>query len=116
MDFTSLVENVAKKLGVTIDKVYPILHQKMMFDLHMDIFWSIVSILLIMGCCYVFYRIFQKSTEEDWWEDLDVVICVICVVVAIIFLIITLCCVNEIICIWQSPDYYIIQLLKNTIK
>lgn len=116
MEFANLVETVAKKLGVTIEKVYPILQQRMMYDMHMDIFWIIFSLIIIGLCGFFSYKAYQRNKGDAFWEDDDVVITIICVVIAIVNLVVVICCASEVVYIFQSPDYYMLQLLKSIIR
>jgi membrane-associated HD superfamily phosphohydrolase len=114
MDFANLVETVAKKLGVTIDKIYPMLQQRMVYDMHMDIFWSIFGLIMIITCVFIIWKLIKNN--EKYIDDWKVITCFMCICIIIISMITTACCINEIVYIYQSPDYYMLQLLKNIIK
>jgi len=119
-----VINQIAEKLGVAAEQLYPILRKQAMVD-------GILSVLGVLICIVVFYLLYKaiyicylKKNErgdnlayENSWDGLHVVFCMIWGIVAGISIISLFINVNVAINVFINPDWYIINnILSQLIK
>jgi hypothetical protein len=87
-----VLSSVSNKLGVSIDKLYPMFNKQMTFDFKWDIFWIIFSIVIIIGSIYGAYKLIENNCLDD-----DNIVIFLSIVVDIIFVIVIVLFITVII-------------------
>lgn len=111
----SVIDNIATKLGVTVDKLYPILMKQAYIDGILSIVYCII-ISLLMITPYIIYKKILKGEEVERFCDLEddsqVAIVTISIIVSLIFIFVVSINFNDIFTALLNPEYYIINNLR----
>ena len=112
----SVINQIAEKLGVVAEKVYPLLVKQAQYHATMDIVWIIVLSILLVASIIASIWLMKKVWEDC--EDIGLTflvalipIMVICGIAASLT-----CCITELIQINVNPEYFIFQMVSNLIK
>lgn len=115
-----VINNIAEKLGVGVEKVYPILLKQA----YIEGIMGIVGIVLSMSMLFVVYKLVYKYYIEevdtsygkgkrvcDWDEFTLLLVNIVVIVVVISNFIVIGCFYSPTITALFNPDYYIIEEL-----
>ena len=118
-EIMNVINQVAEKLGVAVERVYPMLRKQAHVEGFASLFWMIVVIGIAYAITYNVHKLFKKWEEDD--EDVDSMewksakIVVIAIVLAFAFLFMP--SVKDTITAFVNPDWYIFdQLLIKIVK
>lgn len=107
-----IINQLAEKLGVASEKIYPVLMKQAQYHATMDIVWiiglSIAAILLIVLTVFAFKEVSNAA------EMAGVVVFLIVLTCVVIFSIGS--CVAELIQINMNPDYFVFEMVKKLIN
>lgn len=114
VDINQLVSDVAQKLGIAVDKIYPMLYRQAMIDGVMKIFLLMFSIFVMYGC-FKFWKCLNK--EHDCLDETDVFYgAIFAALIGGFFLVVSSMAIKSIINIFMNPDWYIIRYVLDYIK
>jgi hypothetical protein len=111
-----VIDNLAAKLGVAADKVYPLLVKQAYIDGILNLFWAFIGLVLIVVPLFIFRKKYRKYFLKELTEEGKVA--VVCGLVAIEVLGILLLGINfnDIFTAFLNPEYYALQDLIKSIS
>lgn len=116
VDINQLVSDIAQKLGVAVDKVYPMLYKQAMINGVWDIIWVVLSGLgLFLTFKWAMWLKTKLSEKYACFDD-NIFQFIGLVLLGIINFVVFFSCLEEIINIFFNTDWYIIQYVMNYIK
>jgi hypothetical protein len=114
----SVINNLAEKLGVAADKVYPMLVKQSYISGIADIIWIIVSIVIISIFGRLLFKSIKNPITDKWndWTGWQIGKTIITICILLIFVIVFSVCLNDGINALGNPEWYAIQNIINQIK
>jgi len=108
---TGVLDTLSKKLGVAVDKIYPVLLRQVKVNLVQDIFSIIIAMIIIFVTIKVVIFVHKKYKKEDSYDsDYDLYNFLAClfgtIITIICFVVICFKC-NQLIQIILNPNYFI---------
>lgn len=102
------IEIIAEKMGVAVEKVYPLLAGQV----QVEVITNIIIILLLITATITLLMLIIKGFKKDWDEELIYLGLVLpCVIIGIITILATLTSIREILTGLYNPDWYIIKYM-----
>lgn len=111
----SVVNQLAEKLGVATEKLYPMLLKQLKYNCVMDIIFIILSIGIIVYTAYMFKKVIKnikESHDDTGW----ILIGVLFVILDISSVITLISCITELIQIKMNPDYYVFDMIMRLVS
>lgn len=108
----NVINQIADKLGVAVEKVYPILRKQAIVEGCTNVFWIVV---IIAGCLIIISKLIKnikKTNDEDkqFWSG---VVVLITIIAGILFM----PSIKDTITAFVNPDWYVFnELLMNLIN
>ena len=112
------VKVMAEKLGVAVEKLYPILIRQAYVEGYISLAWVIFGILGIMICGYLFWKSFKSLTTDNNVNDDDARVFVLSISAFIVIVSIAAVIINigNAIRALANPEWYAIKMILNLIK
>lgn len=113
-----VLNNLASKFGVTVDKLYPILRKQAQVDLVRFIVVLIGSVILLYSVYKIRKRVLKSKKENEYYDLVDDDLCyfiytIFALILGIIGIFVS---IHNIIQISINPDYYIAKMIMQMIK
>lgn len=113
---TNVINQIAEKLGVAAEKVYPVLKKQAYVEGIANIFWIIVIAGITVAIVCNLWKLFAEWQnaygDEDWFIG-RMIACLIVVSIGLLFM----PSIKNTITVFVNPDWYIFsQLLTKLVK
>lgn len=120
-----VINNLAEKLGVAADKLYPMLIKQAYIDGIISLIWIAVGLLLLIGNLYLINRYYIQDIEverhnyiervkrSENWEEEHVAFWIISIITLLLGIIMSVGNVNNCITALNNPEWYAIKTILN---
>lgn len=115
LDVNQAIEQIAEKLGVAVNELYPALYKQTIIDAVINGVWVLVFVSIIVGFLVGVRYIVKKQKEHEHYSDWDwdepgpMLFMIIGIVMTIIGLIVIAVNINNGITALFNPDFYILK-------
>lgn len=121
VDVNEAINQIAEGLGITVDKLYPVLQKQAMISAAMNILWMLLFSTIIISFALTIRHVIkkQKATKDyewDWDEPRQVTILFIGIPATIIGLVVIPFCIESIITALFNTEYYMIDKILSKLN
>lgn len=115
LDVNQAIEQIAEKLGVAVNELYPALYKQTIIGEVINGVWVLVFVSIIVGFLVGVRYIVKKQKEHEHYSDWDwdepgpMLFMIIGIVMTIIGLIVIAVNINNGITALFNPDFYILK-------
>lgn len=115
LDVNQAIEQIAEKLGVAVNELYPALYKQTIIDAVINGVWVLVFVSIIVGFLVGVRYIVKKQKEHEHYSDWDwdepgpMLFMIVGIVMTIIGLIVIAVNINNGITALFNPDFYILK-------
>lgn len=106
-----VINNLAQKLGVAADKLYPVLIKQAHIEGIMGLLGCILLVVIIIVCVVALAHLIKQCKTCDDPEDIPVVSVIVCCIVTAFSIALICTKLTSSITALCNPDYYVIQMI-----
>jgi len=116
----SVINNLAEKLGVAAEKLYPVLIKQAQVNAWMHLFWLIIGVLMIVAVPIFLYKVLKKDADgnyiAEYWEEFWVLPGFIIATALTAGFVLVGVNSGKALTAFINPDWYVIQMILEKIS
>ena len=116
----NVINQIAGKLGVATEKIYPVLRKQALINGIVDLFWIVASIIVIYFSAKISVKLSKKIDNGEFNDDVGIPIVVLLCILVIAFgfgFVIHVISIKDTMTALINPDWYIINnILKQLVR